>query len=319
MKSVAEVAAELGHTIETAPDYRNFEGAVPDALLFDGLAPNVMAQMRQLRALAELEWIPFVALTTHETSDAQLLELGRAGASCFVDAEAATLDVASRLQNAIELGRARVENAGLRERLAHQLRVDDVTGVMTRRVFFQQAHRECARARRYGHPLSCLMVEVDHYRMLCATFSDATGESVLRAVATTLGQWTRDSDVIARFGEAKFVVLLPETNLDGATSAREKVLTALREHPWRFDNRMLPVSVSIGEAQLKGAPKPMAFGDDSESDEMGETALSTREAMAGLLEDADAALYIARKGARVPDVFVPYTPAPEEIPLLGSV
>lgn len=320
MARVAEVAAELGHAIEMSQNYRNFEDTVPDAVLFDGASAPALAQMRALRLLPELENVPFVALTTRALSDAALLELGRAGASSFVDVEATTLDIASRLQGAIELGRARAESLALREQLARQLRVDDVTGVMTRRVFFQSAHRECARARRYGHPLSCLMVEVDHYRMLCATFSDATGEGVLRAVATTIGQWTRDSDVIARFAEAKFVVLLPETNLDGATAAREKVVSALREHPWRFDGRTLPVSVSIGEAQLEHLLHlALAGAETSEGDEMGEGALSTREAMAGLLEDSDAALYIARKGARVPEVFVPYTPAPEEIPLLGSV
>ena len=317
---IREVAAELGHVLESAADWPAFTGSTPEAIFFDGGAASTPAQMRELRALTALENVPFVALIAATLSDETLAELQEAGAGGFVDVEAAALDMASRLQVTLELARARAEIAGLREQLNRQLRVDDVTGVMTRRFFFQQAHRECARARRYGHPLSCLMVEVNHYRMLCASFSDATAESVLRAVATTLGQWTRDSDIIARFAEAKFVILLPETDLDGATAAREKILKALREHLWRYDNQILPVSVSIGESKLELSKLTHSNNEfTSEGDEMGEGALSTREAMAGLLEDSDAALYVARKGARVPGMFVPYTPAPDEVPLLRSL
>ena len=163
------------------------------------------------------------------------------------------------------------------------------------------------------------MVEVDHYRMLCARFSDSIGENVLRSVATIIGQWTRDSDIIARFAESKFVVLLPETDLDGATFAREKLLSALETHPWSRGEQKIPVSVSVGEAQLEHIqPFRPGIEESSESDDMGETALSTREAMAGLLEDSDAALSIARKGARVPEVLVPQMILENETPWPGN-
>ena len=158
------------------------------------------------------------------------------------------------------------------------------------------------------------MLEVDHFKMLSSTFSDTAGEQVLRSLATIIGQWTRDSDLVARFSEAKFVVLLPETDIGGATTVREKIQIALLEHNWRYDKAPMPITVSIGEAELEPISPPGRSDAEyiSEGDETGEIALSAREALAGLLEDADAALYIARKGARVPEVFVPYTPTPEE-------
>ena len=76
----------------------------------------------------------------------------------------------------------------------------------------------------------------------------------------------------------------------------------------------------MGEAQLHSAPVPHPGAQEmSESDDMGESALSTREAMAGLLEDADAALSIARKGARVPIAFVPQMRVETEVPVLGRL
>ena len=338
---VGEIAGAAGFVVEAAPHYADIAHEAPEIVVFDGAAilaatspngassnengapatvaasPN-LETVRELRAMPELAAVTFVAIVSERVTNEDWTQLQSAGADAFLSADASSLEVISRLLSAAQLCRARAEIAELRAQITRGLRVDDVTGVMTRRFFFPQAHRECARARRYGHPLSCLMVEVDHYRMLCARFSDAVGENVLRGVATIIGQWTRDSDIIARFSESKFVVLLPETDIDGATWAREKLLNALKSYPWSKGEQKIPVSVSVGEAQLERIqPFRPGVEESSESDDMGETALSTREAMAGLLEDSDAALFIARKGARVPEVLVPQMILENETPLLG--
>ena len=338
---VGEIAGAAGFVVEAAPHYADIAQEAPEIVVFDGAAilaanpqnnasnnghaaPAIAATapdlntVRELRAMPSLAAVTFVAIISERVTSDEWNQLQAAGADAFLSADASPLEVVSRLQGAAQLCRARAEIAELRAQIMRGLRIDDVTGVMTRRYFFPQAHRECARARRYGHPLSCLMVEVDHYRMLCARFSDAVGENVLRGVATIIGQWTRDSDIIARFSESKFVVLLPETDIEGATWAREKLLSALQTHPWSKGEQKIPVSVSVGEAQLERIqPFRPGVEESSESDDMGETALSTREAMAGLLEDSDAALSIARKGARVPEVLVPQMIIENQTPSLG--
>ena len=343
---VGAIAGAAGFVVEAAPHYADIAHEAPEIVVFDGAAilsstaPNHansnghaapatapptgatapdLNTVRELRAMPELAAVTFVAIISERITSDEWNQLQAAGADAFLSADASPLEVVSRLQSAAQLCRARAEIADLRAQITRGLRIDDVTGVMTRRYFFPQAHRECARARRYGHPLSCLMVEVDHYRMLCARFSDAMGENVLRGVATIIGQWTRDSDIIARFSESKFVVLLPETDIEGATWAREKLLSALQNHPWSRGEQTIPVSVSVGEAQLERIqPFRPGVEESSESDDMGETALSTREAMAGLLEDSDAALSIARKGARVPEVLVPQMIIENQTPLLEN-
>lgn len=336
---LGEIARECGFVVEESAQYMTIAGEIPEVMVFDGAALLASARenkaahngnstpfnlvdlstVRELRAMPLLNEVTFVATISERMTSDETAQLEGSGVGAFLSAEASALEVASCLQSATQLSRARTEIAELRAQIARSLRVDDITGVMTRRFFFQQAYRECARARRYGHPLSCLMVEVDHYRMLCARFTDSTGEGVLRSVATVIGQWTRDSDIIARFAESKFIVLLPETDIAGATAAREKVLSALANTPWNKGEQELPISVSVGEAQLERiAPTRQNDEDASESDEMGETALSTREAMAGLLEDADSALFIARKGARVPEVLVPQMIVENQTPPLSN-
>ena len=339
LNRLGEIARECGFVVEESAQYMTIAGEVPEVIVFDGAAVLASAKeskaahngnstpfnnvdlgtMRELHAMPLLNDVTFVATISERMTSDETAQLEGSGVSAFLSAEASAVEAASCLQSATKLSRARTEIADLRAQIARSLRVDDITGVMTRRFFFQQAYRECARARRYGHPLSCLMVEVDHYRMLCARFTDSTGESVLRSVATLIGQWTRDSDIIARFAESKFIVLLPETDIAGATAAREKVLAALANTPWNKGEQTLPVSVSVGEAQLEHiAPTRQNDDESSESDDMGETALSTREAMAGLLEDADSALFIARKGARVPDILVPQMIIENKTPPLSS-
>ncbi|RYG71494.1 GGDEF domain-containing protein [bacterium] len=315
MKRISEIAVEAGHQVAFSPVPVLVDNEAPEVVLVDGNSRHIVETLQTARSEEPTVHSTIIALIPAKMRDELLEALRAAGADEFLSIDAPNFEVLSRLEAATSLYRHTAEISALRDQLGRQIRVDDLTGVMSRRFFFQQAHRECSRSRRYGAKLSCIMIEIDHFKSLCATFGDQAGEAVLRNVATIIGQWTRDSDLVARFTESKFALLLPETNIDGATRAQDKITMALASHQWNFDGRDLPVTVSIGEAELQpGATFRRVAGDYiSEGDETGEAALSTRESLAGLLEDADAALFVARKGARMPDVFVPYTPVPEVI------
>ena len=315
LKRIGEVAQGAGHNCTFSPVPIAGENGGSEVILVDGNARHIIETLQTARVEDITKNAAIIALIPAKMRDELLEALRAAGADEFLSIDAQNFEILARLEAATWMVRMKTEIATLRDQLSRQIRVDDLTGVMSRRFFFQQAHRECSRARRYGAKLSCVMIEIDHFKSLVHTFGDAAGEAVLRAVATIIGQWTRDSDLVARFTEAKFVVLLPETNISGATRAQDKITQALLSHEWNIDGRELPVTVSIGEAELQpGAQFHRVAGDYiSEGDETGECALSTRESLAGLLEDADAALFVARKGARMPDVFVPYTPVPEVI------
>ncbi len=315
LRRIGEIAGAAGHFTFASSVPIAIDGAAPEVVIVDGSARGAMKMLHAARGNISTARSIIVALIGAKTRDDALEALRAAGADDFLSENAQPVEILARLESATALWRARNQLAELRDQLGRQIRVDDLTGVMSRRFFFQQAHRECSRARRYSGRLSCVMIEIDHFKSLTATFGDFVGEAVLRQTATIIGQWTRDSDLVARFTESKFAVLLPETGIDGATRAQDKITLALASHVWKFDGAAIPVSVSIGEAELQpGTPMQRVDGDYiSEGDEIGDCALSTREALAGLLEDADAALFVARKGARVPEVFVPYTPVPEAV------
>lgn len=321
-RRIRDVLESLGHQVSVSVDvallkawFASMGGEPPEVILIDtGNAKNATETnpaaeaARQMRAEKRFRDIPIIAVLPARARPEAYEALRLSEVDDFLRDDSPEGEIKSRLDMAGHVLRLRGELAATRDQLQRQTRVDEVTGVMSRRFFFQQAHRECSRARRYNSSLSCLMVEIDYYRLLNSKFGYVAGDWVLRTVADCLGQWTRDCDLVARFAENKFAILLPETSIAGATQAREKIQAALTAQNWECEGKVLPVTVSIGEAELQYEPLDEAStNEDSASND----SLSTREALAELLQDADAALFIAKKGAKTPEVFVPYTLSPD--------
>ncbi|MFV0623343.1 diguanylate cyclase [Sphingomonas sp. ac-8] len=156
--------------------------------------------------------------------------------------------------------------------------VDGLTGLLNRRSFDEALSREWRRARRVGAPLSLLMVDADHFKAFNDLYGHVAGDAVLKRIADAMRQTAkRASDQVARVGGEEFVILLPDTDRDGAmrcaAALLERVEAAGVEHR---GNPTGKVSVSIGVAAVD--PEDEGEGD--------------------LVRAADAALYRAKDGGR---------------------
>ncbi len=243
-----------------------------------------------------------------------------AGADALLEAGSVE-QLKSRLQLWTRFARLQREHLMLNDKLSKQVQTDDLTQVLNRRFFFQLAHSEIKRARRYDHKLACLMIDIDHFKLFNKTFGYACGDAILRGVAQTIRAWTRDSDIVARFGAKKFAILLPETPVEGAMQLHEKLQQAIEAQEFLWQNRPLPVSVSIGEAERRNDGDPYyqtPAENESGGDEPYQEPLSIREELAELLQDADAALFVAKKGVRYPNLFPAIDRDQEIIGVLGS-
>ncbi len=144
-----------------------------------------------------------------------------------------------------------------RRRLEEQLRggtvsaTDDLTGVGTRRGFFDVAQAEIARARRYGHPLTVLLVDPDRFRDLNEAHGTVFGDECLRAIAWVCRQESRNTDVIGRVGGEEFAVLLPSTELDGGLVLAERIRERMARHLFPGDYTGVRCTVSVGVAELR--------------------------------------------------------------------
>jgi len=161
---------------------------------------------------------------------------------------------------------------------------DPLTGLPNRRFFFEHASLIFEEAKRYEKPLSLLVMDIDHFKKINDTYGHDVGDVVLKTFANVLRGIVRQSDICARFGGEEFVVLLPNTDLEGAKVLAERIRTAVAKNPVEHGSIVIVFTVSIGASQYR---KGMQNIDE-------------------LIKEADIALYRAKEGGRNRvEVFIP--------------
>ncbi|MBC3954662.1 sensor domain-containing diguanylate cyclase [Pseudomonas triticifolii] len=147
------------------------------------------------------------------------------------------------------------------DQLACLAATDGLTGLDNRRQLDTAMETEWARAQRAGHPLSLLMIDVDHFKAFNERHGHQGGDQALRKVAQTIAQnIRRPGDMAARYGGEEFVVVLPETDSNGALSLAENLRQAIEAIP-TFPGDEQPITVSIGVAsqRVRSGDKLTAF------------------------------------------------------------
>jgi two-component system cell cycle response regulator len=166
----------------------------------------------------------------------------------------------------------------LEEELRRLATTDPLTGVHNRRHFLERAEEELQRARRYGHPLTCLMLDIDHFKQVNDTYGHSTGDIVLKEMAGVCMALLRNIDLFGRLGGEEFAVILTETGLESGRKAAERLCRKLAQSAVDIEGRALNYTVSIGVAVMNSATGEGDLDD--------------------LLQAADAALYEAKRQGR---------------------
>lgn len=155
----------------------------------------------------------------------------------------------------IELGRKMKQ---LQERLEQTNRslallevTDPLTGAHNRRRTQVEIRREIDRSRRYGRPVSLLMIDIDGFRALNEQLGRAAGDRVLAEIARILRLSTRATDTVGRYGGEEFAVLLPETAHEPAAGAAEKIRRVIGDTAIAVGGRTVGVTVSAGIATFE--------------------------------------------------------------------
>lgn len=242
----------------------------PDFLITDWEMPRMdgVELCRRVRQ-EELPHYVYILFLTAKKSSPELIQALEAGADEFVSKPIDRGELLARLhsgQRVLELER----------RLNEAARSDPLTGIPTRRAFYEQFERELSRARRYQVPLSCVMLDVDFFKKVNDVHGHAAGDEVLRQVAELLKKSCRASDFVCRHGGEEFCILLPETNDAAAEVWADRTRAALAELPIATSEGTLRVTASFGVAQLL---------DDTSSGEQ-------------LVDQADQALLVAKQSGR---------------------
>ena len=157
---------------------------------------------------------------------------------------------------------------------------DELTGLSNRRMFNYLMEREINRSRRYGRPLSLVMIDIDYFKKINDTWGHPGGDAVLRELSGLMKEQFRRLDVPVRYGGEEFAVILPETPLDEAIQFAERFRVIVEKNVFRYGKDIIPVTISLGVASIGNSP----VSEELDSDE--------------LLQFADRALYQAKQSGR---------------------
>jgi diguanylate cyclase (GGDEF)-like protein len=157
--------------------------------------------------------------------------------------------------------------------LEHQTQIDSLTGLYNRRAMEEKFHDEFERAKRYNHPLSVLILDIDNFKTINDTYGHHGGDTALIKITDILRAKTRQSDFAARFGGEEFVLVLPETDQESALQVATKVHDEIRMCTFGKPDHTFAMTVSIGVSSTS---------EKSYSD------------WRQMLDNADQALYLAK-------------------------
>lgn len=153
---------------------------------------------------------------------------------------------------------------------------DSLTGVNNRHHFIKMAEDELHRAKRYNHPTSFLLIDIDHFKMINDTYGHPAGDEVLKALCHTCLSTLRVNDIFGRLGGEEFSVVLPEQEEQGAMAFAERLRSALEGLTVDASGDIISFTVSIGVTTSRQSDDPLDI----------------------LLKQADIALYKAKNSGR---------------------
>lgn len=263
----------------------------PDLCLVDWVMPGafgtaLVQAVRNDPELADTYLIMVTAMTRVE----ELAVAFWAGVDDYICKPIQKIELASRVRAATRL----IENRRLlanhvrevnhlntlmreaNDKLHYLATTDGLTQLSNRTSVYENLAKAWGQWQRYQTPLHIALLDADHFKQVNDQYGHAVGDAVLKQIASTLSEQTRESDFTGRFGGEEFIVGMPQLSTDGAQEAAERLRAEIDANPVVVDGRPIQVTVSIGLASA---------GPETQS-------------LDQLIREADEALYTAKGAGR---------------------
>lgn len=221
-------------------------------IITDRIMPE-MGGIELCRAIRERQsdnYIYIIMITSMNSSD-DLLEGLAAGADEYLFKPVNQAELSMRLKSANRI-------LTLESNLQHKIRMveeltirDHLTRVYNRNYMDLHLTNEIKRAYRYEHPLSVIMVDIDHFKRVNDTYGHQAGDEAIRSCAECICRSVRDSvDWVVRYGGEEFMVVLPETDSHGSLVVAERIRTKIAAKKIEYHTHTLGLTVSLGVATM---------------------------------------------------------------------
>ncbi len=250
-----------------------------DIILLDILMPDINGYdvCRVLKSKEKTKHIPVIFITAN-TDEESIENAFEVGGIDYITKPFKALELLARLRTHLNMQELLKELEDSHKDLELLASQDHMTKLYNRRYFSEISMKILELAKRNKKDLSVLMLDIDKFKNVNDTYGHHVGDDVIIALANVLKNLSRNSDVACRFGGEEFLILLPETNLEGAYAIGEKIRKHVEDLVIKLENQeTLKFTISAGVAQI-----------DSENE------LNLEKT----IQRADDALYEAKEGGR---------------------
>jgi diguanylate cyclase (GGDEF)-like protein len=214
---------------------------------------------RRIRASGDFQYV-YVVLLTARAEKGNIVEAFEAGVDDFIAKPVSELELMARIRAGTRaivthdelVRRSRGSDAlnaqvnGLNYRLEKMAITDDLTGLYNRRHAMIRIEEHWALAERYVHPLSLMMVDIDHFKQINDTYGHAAGDAILKQVGMIFRQTTRTTDIVCRVGGEEFLVICPSETAHDAAVCAERCRKAVERYDFQLGQNVVRITISIG-------------------------------------------------------------------------
>lgn len=259
-----------------AEAHKLIESWIPHVVILDWMAPS-MAGLRVLKTVRErLAHVSCVFVSENSSTEA-IIEALDAGADDYIVKPFVPLELLARIRTQLRIRDLNEQLLYANERLKELVDTDDLTGLYNMRSLYQRLDFEMERARRFNRDVCVVMMDMDYFKTVNDGHDHLFGSYVLSEVGKIVRACTRNIDIPARYGGDEFLVVLTETNHEGAMYFCQRLRENIEKTTFRNGEDSIKLTASLGFAiTIPGE------------------ALSARE----LVRRADHALYDAKRGGR---------------------
>jgi two-component system, cell cycle response regulator len=205
---------------------------------------NGLEFCRAMRAIPSEDYSFILLLTALDKKDELIAGL-EAGADEYLVKPVHEIELSARLKAARRI-------LDLETKLKQLALHDQLTGAYNRGYLDRQLSKEIQRSRRYDHPFSIIICDIDHFKTVNDRHGHQAGDQVLKEIVTRINRSIRyESDWVARYGGEEFVIVLPETAPAGCLIVAERIRNLIADSPVMVQEGAVTVTVSFGAITIE--------------------------------------------------------------------
>ncbi|MCD4720908.1 MAG: diguanylate cyclase [Desulfobacula sp.] len=212
-------------------------------LLLDGTGFDLLSKLNRMRSD-----IPVVFTLDKPKGHKGPEAISKGAFTYYIKEEISSTNILSIIYSTLEKAKITREVEDAQNRIVMISQKDYLTKLFNRRCFEQELTSETSKAKRYKIPLSILILDFDQFEAINETHGYDTGDAILTTSAALIQSMVRDKDVVCRYGEEEFGIVLPNTALNGARMLAERIRKKIGDHEFEKGSKVLKLTVSIGIA-----------------------------------------------------------------------